>query len=231
MTRKNQTRRSPKRKVTRLSHPVAAKLGILHHDHTGKVVHRHHTSYAILTILLVVTGFFIFIGYDITRASEMVNTVSVDLHVTATPPKDGAIITTPKDGDVFTKPVIPVEGTCAITSEVVMRSNDQFVGSTICTTSGTFGLNIQLFEGMNTLTALNYNGVNQAGPATPPVNVRYTPDFAAYITKGLSMSWLDSPVPIYFLAVAIVLGFWAGDYFERSIRYNRKHRRIRHRHA
>ncbi|MCA9334593.1 hypothetical protein KC953_00445 [Candidatus Saccharibacteria bacterium] len=366
-------------KIKKVAHPVGAKLRLLHHVHTGHVVHRHHTSYPILLILLVITGFFVFVGYDISAADT---NVSVGVTVPAEPPTQGAVITSPKNGTVSKKAIIDVEGTCSITSEVVVYSNNTIVGSTLCTTESTFQLKIQLFGGVNKLTALNYNGMNQAGPITPSVKVIYvappntgatnvpihpiivpgvtpTPpescvqiptseacnksyvtscsdynsgtdmpisrdvrvavicmqrhvstdgettigvlvwggsspyavtinwgdgsvdtvksvnkpgyftatkkyaakgqytielqafdsngkqaymqatidvsgpdkpkDFVGYVSSNMNLSWFDSPVPTYFLAVAMVIGFWAGDYFERSIHINHRVRpRRRH---
>lgn len=364
---KRTSSRSSRRKVEKIPHPLAVKLKLLHHVYTGRVVHRRHTSYPILIILIVITGFFVFVGYDISSADS---NIEVNLTVSSDPPTQGAIITAPTSDKVFKSPIIEVSGTCSITTEVVVYSNNVLVGSTLCTTSSTFQLNIQLFGGKNKLTALNYDGANQAGPITPPVVVRYaappdsgstdvpvhpivvpgitpTPpqscaqkptddacnvvytttcenystgsnlpmsrnvrvavvcmqrhastadsttigvlvwggsppyaltidwgdgstdllrsvdkpgyftvskqfksqgqytvvlqvsdksnkqaymqvtvdaagsekpnDFVEYIGNSVSMSWFDSPVPTYLLAVAIVIGFWAGDYFERAI--------------
>lgn len=231
MNRKKQTSKLSKRKVVKHSHPIAAKLGILHHAHTGRVVHRHSTSYVVLIILLVVTGFFVFVGYDISKAMTLSDSLVVDMHVSAAPPAGGAVITAPKNGEQFSNPIIEVKGTCSITSEVVIYSNQKYVGETTCSTNSQFGTKIQLFEGTNDLEALNYNGVNQAGPATPTVTVKYVPDFGTYIANRINTSWLDSPVPLYLLVVAIVLGFWAGDYFERIFLAKQSTRGNRKRHA
>ena len=372
MSRKRKSTKTSHHKVRKASHPFAAKLRLLRHAHTGRVVHRQHTSYGILLILLVITGFFVLIGYDITSADTQSGNVTVGMTVPSDPPSQGAFITTPTNGMVFKKSIIDVKGTCSISSAVVIYSNNALVGSTLCTTTSKFQLKIQLFGGMNSLTALNYDGINQAGPITPSVKVTYdipvsspssplpvlpivvpgvtpTPpqtcikkpsadachltysasdtcdnyigskiipksagvrvaivclqrnadtlgestigvfvwggrspyaltvdwgdnstntlksitkpgyftvakkydtkgrytitirvsdgkgeqaymqatiavsgpprpvNFVEYIGRGLSMSWFESPVPTYLLAVAVVLGFWAGDYFERSV--------------
>lgn len=368
MNRKKRSISAAKRAVKRSSHPYVAKLKLLRHAHTGRLVHRQHTSYPILMTLLVVTGFFVFVGYDISAADSS-GTINVGITVPTDPPSQGAMITSPKKNAVFKTAIIDVEGTCSITSEVVIYSNNVLVGTTLCTTASTFQLKIQLFGGVNKLTALNYDGMNQAGPITPSVTVRYvappntgssvpvlpivvpgvtpTPpaacaqkpaadachltyatmcdnynsgksmpvstevrvaivcmvrhanidgettigvlvwgggppyaltvnwgdgssdlvksvekpgyftvskryaskgqyvielnvsdknskqsymqamidvagpdkpnDFMEYIGKSINTSWFDSPVPTYFLAVAVVIGFWAGDYFERTI--------------
>ena len=380
MIRKQTSTKRARRKIKKASHPFAAKLNLLHRAHTGRVIHRRHTAYPILLILLVITGFFVFVGYDMTAADSS-GYINVGVTVPTDPPSQGAVITSPKSGAAFKSAIIDIEGTCASTSEVVVYSNNVLVGTTLCTAESTFQLKIQLFGGVNKLTALNYDGINQAGPITPPVIVRYvappntgsevpvypivvpgvTPtspetctqkpaadachltyatlcesyntgksppvsrevrvavvclarhantddetvlgilvwggsppyaltvswgdgspdliksiekpgyftvskkydekgqyivalnvsdkdgkqsymqatidvagpekpnDFIGYIGKNLHTSWFDSPVPTYFLAVAIVIGFWAGDYFERTLLLTRSKLRGRRR--
>ncbi|HUO62032.1 MAG TPA: hypothetical protein VMT96_01090 [Candidatus Bathyarchaeia archaeon] len=385
MSRKKQNAKASRRAVGRATHPIASRLRLLHHAHTGRLVRRQHTSYAVLLILLVITGFFVFIGYDITAADTQVGNMTVGLKVPGPPPAVGAVITSPKNGDTFKDAIVDVHGTCARNTEVIVYSNDTLVGTTLCSTSLTFQLKVQLFGGANSLTALNYDTLNQAGPITPTVKVKYTvpavspsspvpvlpivvpgvtptppqtcaqapasnachvtyatntcdnyiggnslpesadvrvalvcllryadasgnatvgillwggkppyaltidwgdnsadtlksvatpgyftvtkhfaakgiytvtlhvsdsdgkqayaqaaievpgptppANFVQYVGQSLNTSWFNSPVPTYLLAVAVVLGFWAGDYFERTILLSRKLRGGRHRHA
>lgn len=168
MTRKS---RVAKPVVTRINHPVAKKLRLIKHAHTGKLVHRQHTSYAFLMILLVITGFFVFIGYDISRADS--GSVAVRAIVEGPPPSTGAVITQPRDGEVFQSALTTVKGTCADNTEVFVYSNSSLVGSVLCSLSLTFELQVQLFSGKNNLTALNHDTLGQAGPVTPTVRVTY----------------------------------------------------------
>ena len=165
--------RQARSSVNRLSHPVATKLSLLHHSHSGRLVHRHHTSYAVLVILLVITGFFVFIGYDIAVADNHPGNVAVSLKVQGPAPTVGAVITSPKNGDEFSDQIIEVKGTCAENTTVIVYSNNTLVGSTLCSPLLKFQLSVQLFAGENRLTALNYDTLNQAGPVTPDVNVVY----------------------------------------------------------
>lgn len=48
--------------------------------------------------------------------------------------------------------------------------------------------------------------------------------------RDIQAIWLEAPIPLYFLAVALTLGFWIGDVFER-ITISRSARKIRRRHA
>jgi len=58
-------------------------------------------------------------------------------------------------------------------------------------------------------TAVQVNGEQQTTTATSIVNS---------VTKAIfgKDSWFESPVPFYLLAVAITLGFWGGDIFDRK---------------
>lgn len=360
ITRKKTSSNASRRKVERISHPVAKKLRLLRPVHTGRLVHRQHTSYGILFIFLVITGFLVFIGYDISSADAGGN-ITVGLTVSDDPPSRGAVITTPTSGSEFTTPIIDVVGTCSPTTAVVVYSNNVLAGSVLCTPSGAFKLKIQLFGGVNKITALNYDSLNQSGPVTPSVMVNYkapvssssglpvqpimiyskscdnyangqiaptadtvrvaivcwqrsvnanndttigvmvwgghapyaltidwgdgspsvlksieqpgystftkkykskgryivtlrasdgkesqaymqtmldvadttnSNDFIGYVGNSINTSWFDSPVPTYFLAVALVIGFWGGDYFERLILSTRQKTRGSHkRHA
>lgn len=365
ITRKKIKTKTKRQSVERIAHPVAKKFRLLRHAHTGRLVHRQHTSYGILLIFLVITGFFVFVGYNISSADSGGN-ITVGMTVSSDPPTRGAVITSPVNGDKFTTPLIDVAGTCSLTSAVVVYSNNVLVGSTLCTVSGTFQLKIQLFGGSNRITALNYDVLNQPGPVTPAVVVTYSApassssalpiqpivipgsggsylkscenyidangiptatdvrvalvclqrhvdshsettigimiwgghapyaltvdwgdgepatlksiqqpgyitlakqyktkgqyivtlrvsdksgaqgyvqsmvdvtgpakpnDFIGYIGNSINTSWFDSPVPTYFLAVAVVIGFWAGDYFERILLTKQAARGSRKRHA
>jgi hypothetical protein len=40
-------------------------------------------------------------------------------------------------------------------------------------------------------------------------------------------SWFRTPVPLYLIAVAITLGFWGGDFFDRNFGAHKSHRTAR----
>jgi hypothetical protein len=56
---------------------------------------------------------------------------------------------------------------------VELFKNDIFTGSTACTSSGTFALDVDLLFGKNTLTAKVYDTLNQVGPDSNIVTVYY----------------------------------------------------------
>ena len=51
------------------------------------------------------------------------------------------------------------------------------------------------------------------------------------ITSGLSNIWTEAPVPLYFAALALVLGFWIGDIFQRYFNSKKPKASARRRHA
>ncbi|MBC7459528.1 hypothetical protein H7200_02325 [Candidatus Saccharibacteria bacterium] len=53
----------------------------------------------------------------------------------------------------------------------------------------------------------------------------------ASITDGFESIWTDAPVPLYWVAVTLVLGFWIGDIFQRYFRGKKTKIVHRRRHA
>lgn len=100
---------------------------------------------------------------------------SDDIQVTAEVPSDhqmvGATITSPTSGTITSNPYITVRGTCEPTAYVIVKTNGVLAGSTYCSASGTYQVQIQLSPGRNVLTAFNFDGLGSPGPSTPSVDV------------------------------------------------------------
>lgn len=92
---------------------------------------------------------------------------------TQAPPTRGATISTPGNGSSFSKSPITVNGICPTGLLVEIFDNGVMVGSVMCS-GGSFSLQVSLFAGDNELTALDYDDLGQAGPATNKVTVHYT---------------------------------------------------------
>ncbi|MDB5165723.1 MAG: hypothetical protein JWM00_613 [Candidatus Saccharibacteria bacterium] len=147
---------------------------LVHHRHTGKIVHPRHTSHLALAFILAIVGMVIYISRDITQAlpPPVSQDVTVSAVVPGAAPTVGATITSPTDGATMTyQPTVQISGTCAPQTFVIVSSNASIVGSTICTSAGIFVLQVQLSLGVNVLTAKNYDDLNQPGPDTPAVTV------------------------------------------------------------
>lgn len=183
---KNQRVKANKRAVLASSKKVVhikAKLpGLGHfrlitHKHTGKLIHHRHTSHLTLFVMLLVVGFFIYASGNFAQAAPEPSSGSVTIGaiVPVPPPTKGATITSPVNGySVKGQVIMNVSGTCLENTFVVIQNNGVTVGSAACTNAGIFSLQIQLEFGVNVLTALNYDNLNQPGPVTPSVTVTVT---------------------------------------------------------
>ncbi|HUC96765.1 MAG TPA: hypothetical protein VMR16_03845 [Candidatus Saccharimonadales bacterium] len=155
--------------------PVLRSFRLIAHKHSFKVVHHRHTSHLTLIVILIIVGFFMYASSSLAEADTSSGSVTIGATVPAPPPAIGAVITSPRDGDTIKgQNIIDVSGTCSDDSFVVVKDNDVTVGSAACTSAGIFSLQIQLNDGQNVLSALNYDNLNQAGPITPSITVTVT---------------------------------------------------------
>jgi hypothetical protein len=148
----------------------------LHHDHSGRLRPHEHTSYVWLGVLLLVVGFALAAySLSVSAAPPPPEASSVGLtgQVPGEPPAEAAVILTPKDGQHFDTSPIIVTGTCPKTTLVEVFKNDIFTGSTFCTDTNTFSIEVDLLYGKNVLLVRVYDALNQAGPDSKPVTVFY----------------------------------------------------------
>lgn len=89
------------------------------------------------------------------------------------PPTIGATITTPGNGASFGESPITVNGICPVGLLVQVYDNGVMVGAVMCT-SGSFSIKVSLFAGVNELTVIVYDDLDQAGPTSAIVTVNYT---------------------------------------------------------
>ena len=89
------------------------------------------------------------------------------------PPDTGATISFPSNGQSFDSSPITVRGICPADLLVKIFDNQIFVGSTVCTSGGTFELEIDLFSGRNALIARVFDSLDQPGPDSNTVNITY----------------------------------------------------------
>jgi hypothetical protein len=165
-------------KRTRRSYSAHIKQSLLFvapHKHTGRHLHPKHSSHGFLLLLLIITGFILFFSLASLEAAGITKNgqVNVNLIVPGSAPTTGAIITSPSDKSKVLKPLLKVGGTCPSGTLVAIYNNGLFAGSTACTSESTFGLNVQLRLGTNTIQAQNYDALNQAGPTTPQIHISY----------------------------------------------------------
>lgn len=87
-------------------------------------------------------------------------------------PTQGATISTPSSGASFTTSPVTVTGICPTGLLVQLYNNGVMVGSVMCT-GGSYSIQVSLFAGINELSAIVYDDVNQAGPVSNTVTVTY----------------------------------------------------------
>lgn len=88
-------------------------------------------------------------------------------------PTQAATITTPGNGSSFANSPITVSGICQTGLLVQVYNNGVMVGAVMCT-NGSFSVQVSLFSGTNELTAIVFDDLEQAGPASNVVTVTYT---------------------------------------------------------
>lgn len=163
-------------KVTKglLAYHIAASLvSIAPYPHTGRSLHRRHTSHGVLFLALILTGILLFNNLGTLRAFGLQGSGSttVTVNVAGAPPTVGADITFPTTNTTTKSPEIKVTGTCPTQLLVAIYNNGIFAGSSVCTNAGDYAITIQLTVGVNILQSQDYDGLNQPGPATGQVHI------------------------------------------------------------
>lgn len=177
-TRKN-TKNKQSTKVSKLTksllayHIAVSLVSIAPYHHTGRSIHRRHTSHGVLLGALVLTGILLFNNLGALRAYGLTSSGSqtVSVNVLGTPPTVGANITYPTNNTTTQSPQIQVVGTCEPSTLVATYNNGIPAGSSMCTASGDYATVIQLVIGVNILQSQDYDGLNQPGPVTPQVQI------------------------------------------------------------
>jgi hypothetical protein len=111
-------------------------------------------------------------------------------------PTTAATITTPGSGASFSTSPTTVSGICPSDLLVQVYDNSVLAGSVMCV-NGSFSLQITLFSGLNDLTAIVYDDLDQAGPTSNSITVSYSDShlsaFGALITLTSSYGRLSAP--------------------------------------
>lgn len=188
--------KKPKR-VNKLSHhkstykPKKFPVRLAHHKHTGRHLPFYCTSYAVLFFLLVFAGALLLFVTHSTKASQRVESGSVNLfgEVRGSAPSTAATIQSPPDGSRFTSPQLEVKGSCLEGSYIELYRNGSFAGMVLCSANNTFSITITLDAGKNSLKAKTRDSFGQYGPDSATVVVFYDP-------PGSSGDSIVSPVRI-----------------------------------
>lgn len=143
-----------------------------HPMHTGKLMHRKHTSYgSLLAVVLLAFAPLAVISTVASADSGSSYSYQTFAVVPAAIPTTAPQITNLASGKVFASiSPINVTGTCPSNTLVKIYKNDVMAGAALCT-NGHFQIQMDLFQGQNTLTARAYNSNDIASPASLPINV------------------------------------------------------------
>lgn len=144
-------------------------FGLVHHTHTGRRLHRSHTSYPLLALLLLMVGVLLITTTLQVRAA----TVTVTAVANGPVPVQPAVILSPQDQDHFSSSPVPVSGTCEPGYYIKLYRNEIFSGATLCNDGGTFSILTDLFPGRNDLIARTFNVADDEGPPSNTVTVYY----------------------------------------------------------
>ena len=144
------------------------------HHHSGRLRPHEHTSYIPLGILLLIVGLALIV-YTAAAESPPPEPSSISLtgSMPGKPPTVAAVILKPTNQQRFSTSPVKISGTCPESTLVELFKNDIFAGSTICTKSGTFSLEIDLLIGKNKIIAQVYDALNQPGPKSNAVEIFY----------------------------------------------------------
>jgi len=150
------------------------RLKLSHHKHSGRLRPHEYTSYFPLAVLLVVVGLALTV-VTVSASSPPPQSSSIGLSgsMPAPAPKVGATITSPSNQQHFNFTPITIAGTCPSKTLVEIYKNNIFAGSSPCSDTGSFSLQVDLLIGRNTLIARVYDVLNQPGPDSAPVTVYY----------------------------------------------------------
>jgi len=134
----------------------------------------HHTSYAALAFLLLLS--FVLAGAaTLSTRADSVSSSILSLTVTGPPPATAATITSPTSGQTFTDATQTVLGTCPSGLFVEIWINGSFSGDSDCDVNDLYNVLVTLTPGEDDLIARDVDGLGQYGPDSATTVVYYTP--------------------------------------------------------
>lgn len=170
------------KKVAPKHQKIQKQKKILGHEHTGRVRHHRHTSYAGLTIVLLLSLLPLFSASRAVASAAAIDptqpvTSSYGTYavVAGKIPSSAPTITSVASGRTYTTsdPIV-ISGSCPTGTLVKIFKNGVLAGSALCQ-NGTYQLSIDLFIGNNSLIARAYNANDVSSPDSPVVAVQFLP--------------------------------------------------------
>ena len=177
-------------------HHRSRRLHLARHHHSGRHMPHGMTSYPALVLLVAITGIILLGTTAVARASTQ--TVSESIGVSATvsgpAPSQAATILEPATNSATTQTPLRVSGSCSPETIVKIYRNETFAGSTFCDALGKFEIFVDLVEGSNTLSAKNFDALDQAGPDSADIIVFYRPVKTQQSTTEVTLQPPETPV-------------------------------------
>jgi len=122
-----------------------------------------------------------------------------------------ATITTPASGSHFSSIPIAVSGSCpANAAYIEIFDNNVMRGTAICS-SGSYSLMIDLFPGLNDLTAHAFNLTDDEGPVSAVTTVTYNLPQPAASSSPASSSAVPSANPLTLNTAFVYKGYYVGQ--------------------
>jgi hypothetical protein len=148
---------------------------ILATNHSGKLRHHRHTSYASLVGILLLTFIPLLMASNAIVSAAATDPVQGTYGTFADVPGPlplAPTISNLTNGRVFidSQPLL-IRGTCSGSSLVKVFKNEILAGATLCQ-NGAYQMNIDLFIGNNSLIARAYNTNDAVSPDSQPVSVQ-----------------------------------------------------------
>lgn len=152
-------------------------MKLSHQKNTGKLKEHRSTSFLPLLILVIAAAFPLSIAtvsaQSWTRPGPAAESNSLTGVMPGEPPTEAAVIRQPVDLGRFSTSPVTISGSCPAGTIVQIYKNDIFAGSTVCTSNGSFTVEIDLLIGENTIVAKVYDALSQEGPSSQTILVYY----------------------------------------------------------
>jgi hypothetical protein len=149
---------------------VHKALQLRHHKHTGKIIPHKHTSYGVLFVLMIIPIIALALASHFVAASEY----EISASVPAIPPSTPPTIDYPTENVPINQTETTVSGSCPIATPAVVVAiydGDELIGSTQCTSDGTYELQVMLSEGTHQLSARVVSITGESGGSSPVLTV------------------------------------------------------------
>jgi hypothetical protein len=140
---------------------------------TLKIFQRSLPGNIAIILFLAVSLTFLVVEPVVAATSQSSGSVGIEGIIPSPPPSRAATIAVPANGALFSTIPITISGICPSGLLIKIFDDNAFVGSSICSSGGSYSLQASLFSGTNQLVARDYDSLNQNGPDSNTVTVTF----------------------------------------------------------